>query len=143
MIQTAADWTPWENRYGEHFTIFTNEQEKHLEALIIRNCVDKQRLPTNEDFREIVIEFWRQIASVQGLVEAGMNEISQHLKPSDDISSRRSRFKRRSDTDVVLTSHWVTHTTNDLAEKPGERIINCDETCWLVFPDNILIWLPD
>jgi hypothetical protein len=48
---------------------------------------------------------------------------------------------RRFETDVVLMSNWVTHRTNHLAEKPRERIINCDRTCWLVRPDNLLTWV--
>jgi hypothetical protein len=37
-------------------------------------------------------------------------------------------------------SNWVTHTTNYPAETSRKRIANCDETCWLVLPDNFLTW---
>jgi hypothetical protein len=150
-IHTAPDSTAWQNRCGEHLRIITDEQEKDLEHLIMGNQVDKHRLLKNDDFRKIAIEFWLQIASAQGSEEAEMDCISQHLfscsdgfiadfKGRLDMSSRRSRFTRRPDADVVLMSNWVTHTTNYLAEKPRQRIINYDETCSPVFPANLLTW---
>jgi hypothetical protein len=151
MIKEAPDWTPWHNHYGEHSRIFTDEQEDDLEDLIMRNWVDRNRLLTNDDFKEIAIEFWLQIAAAQGSEEAEMEYISRHpfscsagfiadFKRAHDISSRRSRFKRRSDADVGMMNTWITETTQYLVDKPREQIINCDETCWLVLPGNLLTW---
>jgi hypothetical protein len=53
---------------------------------------------------------------------------------------RRSRIKRTSDADVTKIQNWTAAGTDYLADKPRDKIINCNEICELVLPKNLLTW---
>ena len=56
-LKKDPDWTPWNNHYGEHFRIFTDEQEDELMQLARENWLDTHKLFTNDDFRDLALGF--------------------------------------------------------------------------------------
>ena len=63
-----------------------------------------------------------------------------NFKKRNGFSSRKIRMKRRpaaKEEDIIA---WKEQITELLERCPKERILNCDETSWKVYPGNLLVW---
>jgi hypothetical protein len=101
----------------------------------------KHMLVTNAEFREIATKFWGTVETKMTTFVCSAGFISD-FKKVHGFSSRRSRYRRRSDTDVSKIRKWIAEVTGYLMDKPRDKIIICDETCWLVLPENLITWAP-
>jgi hypothetical protein len=101
--------------------------------------VDNHMRLTNADFREIAIDYRLTIASEwdpeEGFQQyirvrrfSSSNGFLTDLKRAHDISSRRARFTRRSDTDVIALNQWIADMTQSFAAKSRGTTIDCGET---------------
>jgi hypothetical protein len=139
-IKENPDWTPWESHSGEHLRTFTDEQEQEL-ADIVWERMTKRMLVTNAELREIATKFWGTVETKTTTFACSAGFISD-FKKVHGFSSRRSRYRRRSDTDVSEIRKWIAEVTGYLMDKPRDKIINYHETCWLVLPKNLMTWAP-
>lgn len=63
-----------------------------------------------------------------------------NFKKRNGFSSRRSRFSRRPVTSEDKIGGWKAEMKNLFATVSLDRIVNCDETSWQLFPNGILTW---
>jgi hypothetical protein len=63
------------------------------------------------------------------------------FKNRNDFRSRQTHYKRPSKCDTGIVERWLNDKRQLLATAPDlERIINCDETSWKVYPDHLVTW---
>jgi hypothetical protein len=62
------------------------------------------------------------------------------FKKRHRISSRRAHYKRRPKPNEARKRAWKKEINQLLRNYPPENILNCDETCWRLYPSGILTW---
>jgi hypothetical protein len=137
-MKEDLDWTAWESHYSERLRTFTDEQEQEL-GHIVWERMTKHMLVTNAEFKATAIKCWATFETKMSTFACSAGFISD-FKKVHGLSSRRSQFKRRSDTDISEIRKWITAVTGYLMDSPRDKIINCDETWWLILPKNLITW---
>ena len=70
--------------------------------------------------------------------------VSDHFihdfKERNHISSRLAHPKRRSDSNEEQNIEWENDIGELLNTFPRDRILNCDETSWQIFPNSLKTW---
>jgi hypothetical protein len=148
-------WRPWHNHHGEHLRILTDQQEQELIGIITENWLEVGKWFTNDDFRVLCMEFWLEIVAELGSEERQREYIENHpfacsdgfisdFKRTRKFSSRRGRPKRRAGIVQAIIDDWRSEMMDALEEREAtlDRIVNCDETSWLVIPGFVLTWAP-
>lgn len=62
------------------------------------------------------------------------------FKKGNHLSSLTSHPKRRSDANEERNQQWETSIHDLLTSFPRDRILNCDETSWQIFPNRLKTW---
>jgi hypothetical protein len=62
------------------------------------------------------------------------------FKKRHHFSSRCSHFKRRSPPNAELEKKFTDETTEIVSAEDRDRVLNCDETCYKLYPNGILTW---
>jgi hypothetical protein len=136
-------WRPWRSEaHSEHTRIFTDAEEKALGEFIIANYLIPGRLFTDAEFREIALQaFLTKHRESDHVPEFNCSDGFIHsFKMRNAFSSRRSHYKRRPDCDPATLEAWKEEMRTILLNADPERIVNCDETCWHVYPTGIRTW---
>jgi hypothetical protein len=115
---------------------------------IFGNFIDLGYLFADRDFRAIALQAYAEkCMQVINPLDAGINDFLcsdgfiSDFKFRHDISSRAVHYKRRpTGVSEEQKQHWIDHITLLLQTAPLDRIINCDETAWLVWPKGLLTW---
>jgi hypothetical protein len=74
------------------------------------------------------------------------NRFVYNFKQRHSFSSRRAHYKRRASGKILTNSEivqcWVRKIQYLVREREHELsdVINCDETCWRLYPNGILTW---
>jgi hypothetical protein len=141
-LQADPDWRPTDTRWGQHRRIFTHLTELAISAQIRSDFILKHRLFTTEDFRALALDWYRRVYLNQD--HAPRFTCSYYFirdfMQRNRFSLRRQHFKRRPTTAAELTNEWIETLTNLLATHNHDLILNCDETSWRLYPNNILTW---
>jgi hypothetical protein len=98
---------------------------------------------TNAEFREIVTSaFWEKYRESETIPSFNCsNGFVAQFKHRNDFRSRQTHYKRRRKCDPEVVKRWLRDMRALLAMTVGrERIVNCDETSWKVYPDNLVTW---
>ena len=141
--QLDPDWRPYFNEnHGLHNRIFTDEQEKAIADYIRENYIQQGILFTDQDFVNLAMQAFLTIHRnnehpPEFNVSAGF---IYAFKKRNRISSLLAHPKRRSESDPQLNENWEKTIKQLLKDVPRDHILNCDETAWQVFPNNVRTW---
>jgi len=141
--QLNPEWRPYNGKnHALHNRIFTDEEENAIAEFINENYTNQGKLFTDEDFREIAMNaFLDKHQNDENLPEFSVSDhFISDFKKRNHISSLTAHPKRRSDADAKRNQEWETSIQNLFSEFPRDRILNCDETSWQVFPNRIKTW---
>jgi hypothetical protein len=71
---------------------------------------------------------------------AGSNGFVDKFKKRHRLMSRRVHFKDHGAPDPARRENWMKEMEELFLSVPWSRILNCDETCWALYPTEILTW---
>ena len=124
--------------------IFTDEEESNMVEFIKENFIKPGNLFTDAQFRELAMPTFLFKHKDEEQIPDFM--VSDHFihdfKERNHISSRLAHPKRRSDSNEEQNIEWE----KDIGELlntgtfPRDRILNCDETSWQIFPNSLKTW---
>ena len=134
-------WSPQNNYLGKKKRIFSDSEENELVSYIT-SIIEDGNLFTNEDFKEIAIEYYLSI-----------HELDEDIKPFNcskgfiadfksrhKFTSKRFHYKRRPNVTPQQEEEWINNMRKLLTEIPHSRIVNCDETSYCLYPKGLLTW---
>jgi hypothetical protein len=143
-LQEDPDWRPTDTRWGQHRRIFTAITESAMSAYIRTEFIEKHRLFATEDFRMLAFETYRQV--YQNSDDAPRFTCSGYFVKDfmkrNRFALRRQHFKRRPRVTAEVKNQWSEALRSILATHDNDHILNCDETAWRLYPNNILTWWP-
>jgi hypothetical protein len=142
-IRDDRAWRPWRPRHGERHRIFTPTQETAIVSFITENFIRPELIFTDEDFRELAITalFENHAESPDPLPPfESSNGFIYAFKHRHHLTSRRIHYKRRPAVTEQQRQRWVSSIRDLMQTIPLSRIVNCDETAWLLHPKGILTW---
>ncbi len=143
QYQNDPEWRPYLGKYhGLHHRIFTDAEEESIKNYIMENFVKPGKLFTNADFRDIAMNaFLEKHKDSETIPDFQIsNQFIDDFKERNHIASRLAHPKRRSDNDPQRDIEWEKSIKNLLNDFPRDRILNCDETSWQVFPNSLKTW---
>lgn len=137
------EWRPYLGKnHGLHHRIFTDEEEANIKSYINDNYINQGKLFTDADFRILLTDAFLEKHSLDEVLPFFM--MSAHFifdfKERNHISSRTAHAKRRSDIDEDRNIEWENNICELLNDFPRDKILNCDETSWRVYPKSIKTW---
>jgi hypothetical protein len=139
-------WRPWRvEETDRHLRIFTTEEEIAIREFITANYVTPGALFTNEDFPRIGMQaFLAKHQDSEDLPEFNCpNGFIKDFKSKNGVSSRRAHYKRRPEKDSMIEDAWMEEMRELMDSRPNpDRIVNCNEICWQVYPDCLRTWVP-
>lgn len=125
-----------------HRRIFTQAEEEAIGVFLRENVIERGYLFTDQDFRQWImqayLEKYRDTEEIRDFNAS--NGYIYDFKRRNGFSSRRAHFKRRCDSSNARIDPWISKITDLLRTVPRERILNCDETAWKMFPNGLLTW---
>jgi hypothetical protein len=151
-LTADEEWRPWLPHFRPTARIFTDAQEANMAAYIRANFIDAKLVFTDSDFRTLAFQTYNETVNEMPPDEA---EAFRHrhgfkcspgyiadFKKCHGFSSRRFHYKRRSAVTEQSKREWIGHMVKLLDDPsiPNDRIVNCDETAWLLCPRGILTW---
>jgi hypothetical protein len=147
MWRTDPGWRPWgrKTREADPRRIFSEGEETALREFIIANYVVPGALFTNADFQRIAIEAYltKHRDSENPPPFNCSKGFINDFKRRNSFSSRRAHYKRRPKREAMIEDAWTDEMRTLLDTVPDpDRVINCDETCWRVYPDGLKTWMP-
>ena len=133
-------WSPQNNNWGKGNLIFSEEEENNL-AAYVSDIIDQGILFTNEDFREIAIEYYLSIRPNEDFkMFSCSNGFIADFKKRHRFSSKKFHYKRRPSVTPEQRENWLEQMRKLLTEVPHSRIVNCDETSYCLYPKGLLTW---
>jgi hypothetical protein len=136
------EWTPLNTRWGCHRRIFDDIEESEIADHIRGEYIINHRLFTSADFERIAFErYFLKYSDAERIPTFSCSApfvagfMSRH-----HFSYRHQHCKRRPGADTHTISQWKTWLSSLLTIHDNDFIINCDETCWRLYPNNILTW---
>jgi hypothetical protein len=152
-IEDNSEWTPFKTRFQPRMFIF--EQEQELADLIWDHSISEHDSFSTLQSWQISQRFLFQIAA---RLEAEKEEdefMKTHPFPCSagfinkfklrhGFCSQRTGFQVRSEEDEARISPWIIDMENKFewiyidGHISRAMIVNCDEICWLVFPDDMI-----
>ena len=97
---------------------------------------------TDAEFRALIMD--QYLSKYRDVEDAPSFQCSNgfvyDFKRRHGFSSRKGRIARRPPTDQTSIQIWTEQISHLLETCDRDRILNCDETSWTVFPNNILTW---
>ena len=143
QIKSDREWRPYStlNRSWAH-RIFTNEEEQNMVDFIKDNFIIQGKLFTDTLFRELAMSvFLYKYKDEEQMPDFMVSDHFIHdFKQRNHISSRTAHPKRRSNENQDQNIQWENNIENLLSTFPRDRILNCDETSWQIFPNSIKTW---
>jgi hypothetical protein len=145
--QNDRDWRPWGRKTHEDppRRIFSDEEETALREFIIANYVTPGTLFTDDDFRRIAMNAFllKHKDSEKPPPFNCSKGFIKDFKVRNSFSSRRAHYKRRPKRESMTQDAWMEEmrTLMKTVSNP-DRVVNCDETCWKVYPDGLKTWMP-
>lgn len=140
-IARDPTWSPLA-KTGSSRQIFTPDEEKAISARITADFIEQGLLFTNEDFRSLILAYYvekfRNSKKIPPFNCA--NGFIWRFKSRNGFTSRKAHFKRRPAASPEDIKCWEEQIRALLETTPRELIVNCDETSWKVYPENILTW---
>jgi hypothetical protein len=142
-------WRPYSTkRCGKHRRIFTERQERDLAEKIRSDFTNKGLLFTDADFRLLAIDCyykWHDDDPASWVAAMARDFICSNgfihrFKKRHRMTSRRVHFKRRPAPDPARRKQWDMKMEELFRSVPWSHILNCDETCWRLYPNGILTW---
>ncbi len=122
--------------------VFTDEEENSIAEYITMNILTQKFLFTDADFKIIAIQAFLEkhhdnpnppkFSCSAGFIS--------DFKKRHRFSSRVLHPKRRPSVSSESIDEWKKEMRKLLREFPNERIVNVDETNWLILPKGILTW---
>lgn len=141
-VKKDPDYDPRIGYKRKRRAIFTIEEEEGIADYIRTNFLEQKRLFTDEDFRLIAIdaylEKYRDADKVPHFNCS--NGYIYDFKMRHRFSSRLSHSKRRPPVQSDEVKNWILKIKELLKREDRRRIINIDETAWVLFPKGILTW---
>lgn len=144
-------FNPLDRKWGLHRRIFTDEEEDSIADYIMINYIQPGRYFTDEDFKEIAYQAWkekylpylnsenpedqkkfREFHCSQGFI----HDFKYHHR----FSSKIFHIKRRANPNSELEKKFLQEMAELFVKVPHDRILNADETGWKLFPKGILTW---
>jgi hypothetical protein len=141
-INENPEWTPFETEWGAHRRVFSDLTESILALFIRDQFLHKHRLFTTEDFQTLDFERSREVyrdAENAPRFICSCWFVKGFMK-RNRFSLRRQHFKRRPAASEEEVEQWVRHVSHLLETEDTNLILNCDETAWRLYPNNILTW---
>ena len=145
------DFDPLQKQSGKHQRIFTDSEENSIAQFIKDNYITPSYYFTDEDFRDIAFSAWRE--KYFPILDSEDPEVLKSFKDfhcSDGFvfdfksrhrfSSKRFHTKRRPQVFTEREQNFVKEIKELKENVPRGRILNCDETGWLLTPKGILTW---
>ena len=134
-------WSPQNNDWGKCKRIFSDEEENEL-VTYVTNVIEEGNIFTNEDFKEIAIEYYLSLHSNDEDMKPFncSNGFIADFKNRHKFTSKRFHYKRRPNITKEQEENWMNQITNLLTEVPLSRIVNCDETSYCLYPKGLLTW---
>ena len=140
-LQECAEFDPLSPRPAPN-RIFTQEEESFIAAMIRGEFLTKGLLFTDAEFRALIMD--QYLSKYRDVEDAPSFQCSNgfvyDFKRRHGFSSRKGRIARRPPTDQTSIQIWTEQISHLLETCDRDRILNCDETSWTVFPNNILTW---
>ena len=128
--------------YGQHLRIFTPEEERVISTEIKETFLEAGLLFTDQEFRQLImeryVEKYKDCDNIP-IFNCSAGYISD-FKWRNRFRSRKCHLKRRSGIDPTEAAQWTAKIKTLLQENDPNFVLNCDETSWKVFPNNILTW---
>ena len=137
-------WRPYQTKviHGMHNRIFTDDQEKAISEYIEDNYFAPGYAFHNYDFRIIAmqafLEYYRDAETVpefncsEGFISA--------FKARNNFVSRRAHYKRRPIINAASEASWIERVSTLLGQYPADRVVNADETTWMILPNGGTTW---
>ena len=143
QYQSNQDWRPYStlNRSLAQ-RIFTNEEENNMVEFIKDNFITPGKLFTDALFRELAMSLY--LFKYKDIEQMPNFMVSDHFihdfKQRNHISSRIAHPERRANENQDQNTQWENTIENLLNTFPRDKILNCDETSWQIFPNSIKTW---
>ena len=150
-LMKNPSYNPLKKKYGQHKRIFTDEEEDAIADFIIENYINPGLHFTDDDFRVIAMEAWRE-KYLPILNSDDPNERKKFknfscsagfisdFKYHHRFSSKSFHIKRRSDPTEEIQKKFMLDMKKLFDTVPIDRILNADETGWKLMPKGILTW---
>lgn len=147
-ILEDPSFNPTNKKHGQHLRIFTDYEENSIADYIVDNYIICGMYFTDEDFKEIALLAWQE----KYLPMLDMNNqddfkefhcsagFIDDFKKNHRFSSKMFHLKRRPESSAEFEKPFLDEITKLLLIVPNDRILNCDETGWKLFPKGILTW---
>jgi hypothetical protein len=143
MIVEDPEWRPWHTHHGLHRRTFSPLEEIAIVSFIRANFIEPGLIFTDSDFHEIaMISFLEAHADAEETppaFECSPGFIAS-FKQRHRLSSRQVHYKSRPAVTEEQRVNWVTRIRALIDTVPLSRIVNCDESAWLLHPKGILTW---
>ena len=129
------------NRSLSHH-LFTDKEERNITEFIKENFTKRGQLFTDTQFRELAMSAFLFKHRDEDQIPNFM--VSDHFihdfKKRNHISSRLAHPERRSVSNEEENIDWENDIGELLNTFPRDRILNCDETSWQIFPNFLKTW---
>ena len=141
-ILADPDWRPGDAKWGEHRRIFSEITERTMAEYIRSEFISKHRIFTTEDFQAIARDWYRRTYwnSDKAPRFTCSRSFIRGFMRRNRFSLRRQHFKRRPPATVAAIDDWIQNLSVLLDTHDNDLILNCDETAWRLYPNNILTW---
>jgi hypothetical protein len=128
--------------WGVHLRIFKGREETGIAEYIRANLITPRRLFSPEGFRNLVLDrYLEKYAESETPPDFNCaRPFISGFMTRNRFSYRRQHFKRRPSASTEEIEAWIAWLSELLQRYDNNLIINCDETSWRLFPDNILTW---
>ena len=141
-MERNPGFDPLVTGYGQHLRIFTPEEERVISREIRETFLDTGLLFTDQEFRQFIMGWYvKKFKNCKKIpsFNCSAGYISD-FKWRNRFRSRKCHLKRRSEIDPAKAAEWTAEIKTLLQENDPNFVLNCDETSWKVFPNNILTW---
>jgi hypothetical protein len=143
MIGRDPEWRPWYTHRGEPLRIFTPIQELAMATFLTDNFIRPGLIFTDAHFQELATNtlFANHAAPGESLPSFQCsNGFIWAFKKRHSLTSRRIHYKRRPAVTEEQRQKCLRTIRELMSSVPHSRIVNCDETSWLLHPRGILTW---
>jgi hypothetical protein len=141
QLNLSLTWSPWNTEYGKHLRVFSDEEGLALRVFILANFINPGLFLTDSDFRLLVMQFYSETHPDHNPRGFGCwNGYIYHFKRQRGLASRKNHYKRRSTVDPEARAEFAQRMECLIETMDGDRIVNCDEKNWLLWPNGLLTW---
>lgn len=152
-LEEDPSFDPLDTKYGEHLRIFTDDEENNISDFIVENFIIPGNYFTDEDFKEVAMIAWREKYLPLINDDDDDNAIRKKVKEfhcsagfisdfkeNHRFSSKKMHLRRRPGKRTDEEKDFMKEMKDIIRYEKPERILNCDECGWQLFPRGILSW---